>query len=90
MAVSNVSFSLCLLVILQEQQVCFKERSGEQEMGCGSPLDVSAYQVSGIVLSNAFLCPNISVHGTNKQPSSLRNSKDHVRKSSTDKSSIKS
>lgn len=63
MAVSNVSFSLCLLVILQEQQVCFKERSGEQEMGCGSPLDVSAYQVSGIVLSNAFLCPNISVLG---------------------------
>lgn len=29
----------------------------------GSPLDVSAYQVSGIVLSNAFLCPNISVLG---------------------------
>ena len=61
MAVSNVSFSLCLLVILQEQQVCFKERSGEQEMGCGSPLDVSAYQVSWIVLDNVLLCLRISV-----------------------------
>ena len=61
MAVSNVSFSLCLLVILQEQQVCFKERSGEQEMGCGSPLDVSAYQVGWIALNNALPLLYISV-----------------------------
>mgnify|MGYP003534467401 CR=1 len=62
-AVSNVSFSLCLLVILQEQQVCFKERSGEQEMDWALLRMYLAYQAGWIGLNNALPLLYISVPG---------------------------